>query len=183
MIHATPSISKLLKGQSKLPDPLKQSALILEFREPTREIRMSEFYRIRLSELMLTGGEDKHYMASIWQNDRVNQMKRCPLCRQPALQQAANVSRCMNQKCPNRNQLIFGGPASGVVHTVVDPSWIVEEEIVEIEYEDGSKYTVTHDLTTHVLIALDRRYSERVLSQVKRCAFNLAEMLFMPLKD
>lgn len=184
MIHASPSISKLLgKNQQKLPDVLRQSTLVLEFREPTRECRLSEFYRIRLSEMMLGGGEDKHYMASVWQEDRVKQIKRCPLCRKPSLQLEVNVSRCMTRGCQNFDRMIFGGPASGVVQCVVFPDWLIYEETVEVTYDDGTTSTVTHDLTTHVLLALDRRYSERVLSQVKRCAFNLAEMLFMPLKD
>lgn len=179
MIYASPTTAKLLQGQQGLPDRLKQSTLLLTFREPVPEWRVSEFYRIRMTPMMIAGGEESHYMASIWQEDALRRMRRCAVCREPAQQMSAETWQCLNPRCSVHRRMVLGGPKTGVVQCVIFPDFIVADE--ETEWSDGSVSTTP--LVNRVLLALDRRYSENVLSQVKRCAFNLAEMLFMPLRD
>lgn len=169
--------SQILSAQQRVPDAHRQSCIMLEFRDPVPEHRMEEFHRIHLNRVMLGAGEDDYYMADYHQPEKSVENRRCAACGESGTPLSLDTFMCCNRRCASY-QVAVTIAKRGVVKCWVFPDWIVADE--EVEFEDGS--TATYPLTNRVLLALDRRYSDQVLSQVKRTAEALAEMLFMPLK-
>ena len=69
----------LLRGQRHIPEQLRQSVVLIEFRKPIPRWKVSEFLRIHLQRMQLERGEQSAFMAEVFQPHRVGP-KPCPKC-------------------------------------------------------------------------------------------------------
>lgn len=160
-----------------LPDPLKQSALVLRFEEPIPATLIQAFYTIKLSEFALGAGEESMWLPQFWQPSFIRR-EVCPFCDQFMTQKAEVLWRCENRNCARAGQSKQSGPVRGVVSVITFSDSVVEVETVE--FSDGTSVDI--DCVDTVVIALDRRYDEGVLRGVRELAANLCEMKGWKLK-
>ena len=163
--------SEILKGQRHVPEHLRQSAVLIRFREEhPRWSTSPEFLRIHLQQIHLQDGEQQSYMAEVFQPHRVGP-KRCPKCNQFMHQVSESWSKCRNASCQIFDKRVMHGPLVGVVNVLIFDDFVVGKD------ERG------RELINACLLVLDRRYNETTLAAVYRTAEALAESLGKPLAN
>lgn len=153
-----------------LPDPLKQSSIVLRFEEPIPATLIQVFYTIKLSEFALGAGEESMWLPQFWQPSFIVR-ETCPFCGQFMSQKAEVLWRCENRRCDRFGLSKQSGPVRGVVSVITFADSVVEIETVE--FGDGTSIEI--ECVDTVLIALDRRYEDGVLRGVRELAANLCE--------
>lgn len=182
MLQVLPTHASLLKSQLKLPEQSRQSAIVLEFSRPVNRALLSDFLRIHLTPMMMSGGEDDHYLPQIVQPERMGP-RHCPQCRKPMHRTGLNTWQCAQRDCtqpdgtPSHQVEQVGGPVCGVVRLVH-----FDEFEHSVEYLPTRLVTLAGDpvnrrivLVTGVVLQLDRRYRDEVLAAIKRTAKLICE--------
>lgn len=169
-----PRYEELLRANQSLPEPIRQSAVLLRFATPIRESQCGEFHRIHLTPAMLDGGEAGFWMAESYQPHRLR-MRCCPNCGQPLDQVNPSLARCRNKAClqvdgtPTEEFAIVTGPVRGVCKVLTFPDHIVERRAVS---PGGPLVT----WVSACVLILDRRYHPVVLAAIYRTAGQICEM-------
>ena len=164
MTAVTRGPRELLRGQRHLPEDLRQSVVLLVFREPVPRYVVSEFLRIHLQQMQLERGEQSAYMASVFQPHRVGP-KPCPRCGNIMRPVAEAWSVCECAGCEIFQRRVMHGPLIGVINVLTWTDSVVGHT------ESGE------ELVKNCGLVLDRRYDETTLAAVYRTAEALAEFL------
>lgn len=171
---ATDDRSKL-KMQGQLARWLRQSCVLLKFKEPISRSRTGEFLLIRLSEFMKQNGEGRFYKVDIFQPHRAGRQI-CPACRQVMARISESTLKCVNAKCDNfqlRNRI---GPCRGVVKVLTFPDFVVDTQRIHLPPDlDGKPQWRDVEYVNACVLVLDRRYKESVLAGIYRTAGILCE--------
>lgn len=172
-----PTSAELIKNNQAVPEPLRQSVVLLRFAEPIRRSEAGEFLRIQLSSAMRAGGEDDFYQTSIAQPHRAGKQK-CSRCGTLMKRMGMRDHRCQNSSCrlddgrPTMTVSQYAGPLRGVVKIGVAPDFVHHTELYTIA--DGRTFHIQY--IDKVALMLDRRYHENVLAAVYRTAGELCEL-------
>lgn len=161
---------ELLRGQRHLPEDLRQSVVLLTFRQPLPRYVLSEFLRIHLQRIQLERGEQSAFMPEVFQPHRVGP-KPCPKCGNMMQPMSESWSKCNCPSCEIFQRRVMHGPLIGVVNVLTWTDSVVG-------------HTPTgEELVKNCGLVLDRRYSETTLAAVYRTAEALAEFLERPLAN
>jgi hypothetical protein len=164
MTAVTRGPRELLRGQRHLPEDLRQSVVLLVFREPVPRYVVSEFLRIHLQRVQLERGEQDSYMANVFQPHRVGP-KPCPKCGNIMRPVSEAWSVCECAGCEIFRRRVMHGPLIGVINVLTWTDSVVG-------------HTATgEELVKNCGLVLDRRYDETTLAAVYRTAEALAEHL------
>ena len=161
---------ELLRGQRNLPEQLRQSVVLIEFRKPIPRWKVSEFLRIHLQRMQLERGEQSAFMAEVFQPHRVGP-KPCPRCGNTMQPMSESWSKCNCAGCELFQKRVMHGPLIGVINVL---TWT---DSVTGHTETGE------ELVRNCGLVLDRRYDETTLAAVYRTAEALAENLEVPLAN
>jgi len=175
-MRTLPTIRDMLRANRSLPDDLKQSCVLLAFVIPIEHYHASEFLNIRLTRMMLAGGECDYYMSHRAQPDRIGDQQ-CVWCFEKMERTGAERFTCRTAGCMmiDKTGAAFApayavdqwhGPTRGVVQTFVDPRFITHTVI-----RDGRPL----DFTDRILLMLDRRYREEILCAIYRTAGQICD--------
>ncbi len=161
---------ELLRGQRHLPEDLRQSVVLLTFREPLPRYVVSQFLRIHLQRVQLERGEASAYLPEVFQPHRVGP-KPCPKCANMMHPMSESWSKCANPACELFTKRVMHGPLIGVVNVLTWTDSVVG-------------HTATgEELVKNCGLVMDRRYDETTLAAVYRTAEALAEFLERPLAN
>lgn len=172
----------LRRTQAAVPPEIRQNAILIEFSDPIDKRGANDFYRIGLTEVHLSKGEndqgeDSFFMPEVFQPQRCG-MKLCGGCRQLMDRRSLTVSLCRNPNCRLFNREVHDGPVRGVVRVDCPADYVVGVRTVNAVTRKGRvlPQTIEIVLTRGVLLILDRRYPESVLAAVWRTAKALGEL-------
>lgn len=180
MLQVAATNSQYLRDNLELPEQLRQCAVLLKFREPILRGMAGNFLRIQLTPVMLAGGEDEFFLATVSQ-PHLATPGACRLCRQRMVQITATGWRCINPQCrlpdgrPTRLVTQLVGPKRGVVKLLITDDCIDHVDtkpVIDRFLPNGTPIYRQHrtEWLKAVVLMLDRRYDEGVLAAVKRTA-------------
>jgi hypothetical protein len=187
MLETLPTTAEQLAPNLKLPESLRQNAVLLEFAKPIRRSWAGQFLLIRLTPNMLAGGEEEFYLTHIVQPHRVP-TESCRFCRQPMHRESLETWRCHNPRCflpngqPTRSIQQHSAPARGVVKLLITDDCVDHVEysqVIDRFLPDGKPIYRRHssEWLKAVVLLLDRRYRPEVLAAVKRTAGEICDIM------
>ena len=187
-LETLPTHRQLLALNRALPDALRDRSVGIEFTKPVPIHLIEHFYRIRLTQQMLAGGEDDFFMPEIAQPHKVGQQL-CPTCDYVMRRVSLRLFQCENPWCvdaggnPSQSRLHDIGPSRGVVSVMTKFDAMLHGRQQNITFHCGSEHRTIGErvLATSIvngcLLVLDRRYRQEVLAGVYRTAGLLCEEL------
>lgn len=172
----------LRKTQAAVPADCRGHMVLIEFSDPIDKRKASHFYRIGLTEIHLSKGEndrgdESFFQPEIFQPQRCGP-KICEGCGGLNEPRSMTVSICRNPACGFVGREIVDGPVRGVIR-VDCPADYVAETIRKNPRDRFGRILADQIeivLTRGVVLILDRRYPESVVAAVWRTAKALGEM-------
>lgn len=113
MIQPMPQPRDILKWNRHLPDIFKQSSVVLEFKKDMPRYLTENFYRIHMTQDMLSMGDDDFWLPEITQPKAMGE-QRCLACRRMMKKLGVMSSICVNRNCDYAGRAVIAGPKIGV---------------------------------------------------------------------
>jgi hypothetical protein len=178
--------AEFVASNLKLPEALRQNAVLLEFSEPIRRASAGQFLLIQLTPMMLAGGEEDFYLVGMAQPHR-QATGRCRWCAQAMRRETGSAWRCWNPQCrtpdgrPGRVVQQVSGPSRGVVKLLITDDClhhVDQTQVIDRFLPSGQPVLRRHTVEwlKAVVLLLDRRYRPEVLAAVKRTAGEICDL-------
>ena len=113
MVHQMPMEREILKFNRHLPDEFKQCSVALEFKKPMPRHISEHFYRVRMTQNMLSTGEEDFWIPEIIQPN-ASGLQKCLGCSNLMKRVGVMSTTCTNMSCSLSGKAVINGPKRGI---------------------------------------------------------------------